>query len=97
MWAFNAEVTISPKVAPPPCSYGWPTVLVLFLGMPWKAAFNGMLLFFLMILVGPVLGDVSWQFGLSLFILRRFFLLDIGLGLCIKWAGVAEFFDHTRI
>ena len=43
-----------------------------------------------------VLGDVSWQFGLSLFVLGRFFLLGIGLGLCMKWAGVAEFFAPTR-
>ena len=42
-----------------------------------------------------VLGDVSWQFGLSLFIIGRFFLLGMGLGLCIKRAGVAEFFDPT--
>ena len=40
-----------------------------------------------------VLGDVSWQFGLSLFIFGHFFLLGVGLELCIKWAGVAEFFD----
>ena len=42
-----------------------------------------------------VLSDVSWQFGLSLFILGRFFLLGMGLGLCIKWVRVAEFFDPT--
>ena len=40
-----------------------------------------------------VLGNVSWQFGLSLFILGRFFLLGMGLRFCIKWVGVAEFFD----
>ena len=44
-----------------------------------------------------VLGDVSWQFGLSLFIIGRFFLLGMGLGLYIKWVGVAEFFDPTGI
>ena len=42
-----------------------------------------------------VLSDVSWQFGLSLFILGRFSLLGMGLGLYIKWVGVAEFFDPT--
>ena len=42
-----------------------------------------------------VLSNVSWQLGISLFVLRRFFLLNIGLGLRIKWAGVAEFFDPT--
>ena len=44
---------------------------------------------------GIVLGDVSWQFELSLFILECFFLFSIGLGLCIKWAEVTEFFDPT--
>ena len=42
-----------------------------------------------------VLGDVSWQFGLSLFVLGHFFLLGVGPGLSIKWAGVAKFFDPT--
>ena len=42
-----------------------------------------------------VLGDVSWQLGLSLFILERLFLLGIGLGPCMKWARAAEFFDRT--
>ena len=42
-----------------------------------------------------VLDDVSWQFGLSLFILGHFFLLGMGLRLSIKWARVAEFFDPT--
>ena len=40
-----------------------------------------------------VFDDVSWQFGLSLFIIGHFFLLGMGLGLCIKWARVTEFFD----
>ena len=44
-----------------------------------------------------VLGDVSWQFGLSLFILGHFFLLGMGLGLYMKWAKVVEFFDPTDI
>ena len=30
LWAFNAEMTTSPRIALPPCSHGWPTVLVLF-------------------------------------------------------------------
>ena len=42
-----------------------------------------------------VFGDVSRQFGLSLFVFGHFFLLGIGVGLSIKWAGVAEFFDPT--
>ena len=35
LWAFNAEVTASPEIAPPPCFHGWPTVLVLFAWDAW--------------------------------------------------------------
>ena len=42
-----------------------------------------------------VLGNVSWQFGLSSFVLGHFFLLGVGLGLSIKWVGVAKFLDPT--
>ena len=34
LWAFNAEVTASPGIAPPLCPHGWATMLVLF---SWKA------------------------------------------------------------
>ena len=44
-----------------------------------------------------VLSDVSWQFGLSSFVLEQFFLLGVGLGLSIKWARVAKFLDPTII
>ena len=44
-----------------------------------------------------VLGDVSGPFGLSLFVLGHFFLLCVGLGLSIKWAGVVKFFDPTLL
>ena len=37
---------LSPRIAPPPCSHGWPTVLVLFLfGAPREAVFKGVPLF----------------------------------------------------
>ena len=42
-----------------------------------------------------VLGDVSRQFRLSSFVLGHFFLLSVGFGLSVKWAGVAKFFDPT--
>ena len=44
-----------------------------------------------------VLGDAAWQFGLSFFVLGHLFFLGVGLGLSIKWAGVAKFFDPTII
>ena len=44
-----------------------------------------------------VLDDAAWQFGLSSFILGLFFLLGMGLGLSIRWAGVTKFFDLTII
>ena len=43
-----------------------------------------------------VLGDVSGPFGPSLFVLGHFFLLGVGLGLSMRWAGVVKFFDPTR-
>ena len=39
--AFNAEVTASPRIAPPPCPHSWPTVLVLLFRTPGEAAFKG--------------------------------------------------------
>ena len=42
-----------------------------------------------------VLSDVSRPLGLSLFILSRSFLLDVGLGLSMRWARVVKFFDPT--
>ena len=44
-----------------------------------------------------VLGNVSRQFGLSSFVLGHFFLLGVGLGLSVKWDGVAKFFNPTMI
>ena len=42
-----------------------------------------------------VLGNVSYQFGPSSFVLGHFSLLGVGLGLDMKWAGVAKFFGPT--
>ena len=42
--AFNAEVTASPRIAPPPCPHSCPTVLVLLFGMTGRAVFEGVLL-----------------------------------------------------
>ena len=42
-----------------------------------------------------VLGNVSRLFGLSLFVLGHSSLLDVSLGLSIKWAGVVKFFGPT--
>ena len=42
-----------------------------------------------------VLGNVPWQFGPSLSVLGHIFLLGMGLGPNMKWAGVAKFFGPT--
>ena len=42
-----------------------------------------------------ILGNVSWQFRHSLFVLGHFFLLGVGLGPDMKWAGVAKSFGPT--
>ena len=44
-----------------------------------------------------ILGNVSWQFRPSSFVLGHFFLLGMGFGLDMKWAGVAKFFSPTII
>ena len=41
MWAFNAEVTASPIIAPPPCPYSYSTVLVLLFGTTGRVVFEG--------------------------------------------------------
>ena len=41
--AFNAEVTTSPRIAPPPCPHSCPTVLVILFGMTGRAVFEGVL------------------------------------------------------
>ena len=96
--AFNAEVTVSPWIIPTPYAHGYPTVLVLFMGALWGAAFIGVPFF------PPgiwdvenriILGNVFMLFGLSLFVLGHSSLLGVGLGLSIKWAGVVKFFDPT--
>ena len=33
LWAFNAKVIASPRIAPPPCPYGWPIGLGTSFGM----------------------------------------------------------------
>ena len=43
-----------------------------------------------------ILGNVSWQLGPSLFILRYFFILSVSLGLGMKWARVAKSFGPTN-
>ena len=42
-----------------------------------------------------VLSDVSEPLGPSLFVLGHSFLLGVGLGLSMRWAGVVKFFDPT--
>ena len=41
------------------------------------------------------LGSISWQSGFPSFVLGHFFLLSIGLGLDMKWAGVSRPFGPT--
>ena len=42
-----------------------------------------------------VLGDDSQQLGPSLLILERFFFFGVGLGLDVKWVGLAKSFGPT--
>ena len=99
MGAFNAEVTVSPWIAPAPYAYGYPTILIRFLGASWEAAFAG-------VLFSPfgiwgaenriVLSNASRPFGLSLSVLGYFSLLGVGLRPSTKWAGVVRFLGPTH-
>ena len=98
MGAFNAEVTVSPWIAPAPYAHGYPTILVLLLWVLWEAAFAGVLFFPLGIWDAEsriILSNVSRSFGLSLSVLGRFSLLGAGLGPSIKRARVVKFFGPT--
>ena len=86
-------MTASPGIAPPPRPYSWPTVLVLLFGTLGRTVFEGVPLSPSVTLVC----DVSQQFGPSLFILGRFFFLGVGLGLDMRWAGVAKSFGPTFV
>ena len=96
--AFNAEVTTSTRIAFLPCSYGWPIGLEISFGILEGTASSD---------VAPspsvfwstankvVLGSISWQSGFPLFVLGHFFLLGMGLGFDMKWAGVPRSFGPT--
>ena len=43
-----------------------------------------------------VLGSISWQSGFPLFFLGHFFLLNMGLRLDMKWAGVPRSLGPTK-
>ena len=93
-------MTVSPWIVPTPYAHGYPTVLVLFLGALWEAAFACMLFFPLGVWDAEsriILGNVSRLFVLSLSILGHFFLLGMGLELIIKWARVVKFFGPTCV
>ena len=61
------------------CSRGLPLVAWRF-PLPW----------FWFVEDRVVLGSISWQSGFPLFVLKHFFLLGVGLGLDMKWAGVPK-------
>ena len=98
MGAFNAEVTVSPWIAPAPYVYRYPTILILLLGALWEVAFAGVLFSPLGIWDAKsriVLGNVSRSFGLSLSVLSYFSLLGTGLRPSTKWAGIVKCLGPT--
>ena len=66
------------------CSKGLPLVAWRF-PLPWFWSVEDRV----------VLGSISWQSGFPLFLLEHFFLLGVGLGLNMKWAGVPKSFGPT--
>ena len=99
LWAFNAKVTTffwncSSTMLP------WLAhcVSTFCLGRPGRLSLRACRSSFLRFRLTEdriVLGDISWQLGLSLFILGCFFLLGMGPGPHMKWTGTADFFDPT--
>ena len=99
LWTFNAEVTASPwncfsAMLPWLAHYVSPFCLGR-LGRLSLRACRSSFSQFQLAEDRIVLGDASWQLGLSWLILGCFFLLGVGLELCIKWTGAAKFFGPT--
>ena len=88
----NTEVTASPRIAPPLRPHSCPTMLVLLFGTTGRAVFEGVLLSPSVTLVGRG-QDGPWRCPLAWAFLthpRRFFFLDVGLRLDMKWAGLCQ-------
>ena len=66
------------------CSRRLPLVVCRFF-LPWSQFTENRI----------VLGNISWHFGPSSFVLRHLFLLGVGLRLDMKWVRVAKFFGPT--
>ena len=66
------------------CSRGLPLVALRF-PLPWFWSAEDRV----------ELVNISWQSGFPLFVLGHFFLLGVGLGLDMKWAGILRSFDPT--
>ena len=87
-------MTAYPRIALPLFSHGCFVALVLSLGTLKETALRGMPLSPSVISVcrkQNCLDNISWQFEPSSFILEHFFLLGVGLGLAMKWAGITRF------
>ena len=93
-------MTTSPGIAFLPCSYGWPTKVETSFGMLEGTASDGVALSPSVVLVYRGQGRPR-QYILAVWIPfvrpRHFFLLGMGLGLDMKWAGVLRSFDPTTV
>ena len=82
--AFNAEVTVSSIIAPPPCPHSCPPMLVLLFWDDWEGCFEWCAAFSLHDTGSPRTGRSlaipPSSFGHSLFILGHFSLLGLGFG-----------------
>ena len=100
LWAFNAEVTTYPRIALPLFSHGCLVALVLSFGTLWETALGGMPPSPSVISVCRE-QDCPRQCLLTVrtfsFVLGHFFLLDVGLGLNMRWARVTRFFGPTKV
>ena len=90
----------SPEVAFLPCSYGWPIGLGISFGMLERNAYGDVASSPSVILVCRGQGrprQYILTVWIPLFVLEHFFLLDMDLGLDMKWTGVPRSFGPTVI
>ena len=93
-------MTAYPRIVLPLFSHGCLVALVLSLGTLWETALCG-------VLPSPSVISGCWERNCHrqrlltvwtfLFVLGHFFLLSVGLGLDMGWAGVTRFFSPTNI
>ena len=96
IWRWRLLLGLSLPHSPMASPYGLESLLRSSSGLP-RATWRVSLPWFWPAEERVVLGSTIWWSGFSSFVLGHFFLLGMGLGLDIKWAGVPRSFGPTCI